>query len=114
MEINTRNAPLSSKIAPIMTAPIMTLKNRFRKGNHLQSLALQHPGPSVTPEHRFRPNYSRAPASSHPDINAEICKDVGAYMDWLVQKNPQDAQALEEAKEVFINDGCDVEILKTM
>ena len=35
-------------------------------------------------------------------------------MDWFIQKNPQDAQALEQVKKVFINDGCDVEVLKTM
>ena len=35
-------------------------------------------------------------------------------MDWLVQKNPQNSQALKEAKEVFINNGCDMKILKTM
>ena len=54
------------------------------------------------------------PTKTPPDINPEICKDVGAYMDQLVQKNPQNAQALKEVKEVFINDGCDVKILKTM
>ena len=73
---------------------------------------IQPPGPAVTPEHR--PNHLHAPASSPPDVNADICKDIGAYMDWFIQKNPQDAQALEQAKKVFINDGCDVEVLKTM
>ena len=35
-------------------------------------------------------------------------------MDLLIQKNPQDVQVLEEAIKVFITDGCNVEILKTM
>jgi hypothetical protein len=67
--------------------------------------------PPVTPEHQ---NRTVNPASSPLDANADIYKDVGAYMDWLIQKNPHDSQVLEEAKKVFIHDSCDVEILKTM
>ena len=68
---------------------------------------------SITPEHLNRSRTLNS-ASSSLDINIDVCKNVRAFMDLLIQNNPQDAQVLEEAKVVFLTDDYDVEVLKTM
>ena len=75
------------------------------------NIGMQPFGPPVILEHHPNcPIHQQAPT----DVNVDIYKDVEAYMDWLIQNNPQDVQVLEETKKVFIYDGCDVEVLKTM